>query len=391
MKLLGMSIDKIAERQVKKAGITFGDIWRDPDLAAALPAVRAGDIARARELLDIDDPHRSAFRLNVLSEECTPHLPVLEERYGDDDPLLLLLGGSTRIKGAWDIRGGGWASGVGEERFDRFHAFLEPAAGILMRAAELAPEDPRPWDQLQWYCLGMDIRREDLDRMWLELCARDSWHHHGRYSRLQVLCRKWRGSHEEMFAFARENAALSGPGDACLGLLPAAHKENIMLTVRDGEENKEIQTFGDLKEFVEGYLADPEVHGELAKAADAVPLTAEQLADLGEYAGEIYDYQQKNPHLLRLMSWEGLAFGDSIVGGAVRADFYADKIATLADAQRTGEVSAEIGPEQIVYALIALTSFWSTLPHLGRLMLPEAGDEGPRADIVALVRRLTRP
>ena len=130
---------------------------------------------------------------------------------------------------------------------------------------------------------------------------------------------------------------------------------------------------------------------ELSKAADAVPLTAEHLADLGEYAGTIYDYQQKNPHLLRLMSWEGLAFGDSIVDGAVRADFYADKIAVLTDAQRTGEVSAEVNPEQIVYALIALTSFWSTLPHLGRLMLPEAGDKGPRADIVALVRRLTRP
>lgn len=265
LKLLEKSIDKITERQVKKAGITFGDVWRDPDLAAALPAVRAGDIALARELLAIDDPQRADLRLHVLSDECTPHLPALEERYGDDDPLLLLLGGSTRIKAAWEIRGGGWAAGVGEERFRRFHAFLEPAAGILMRAAELAPEDPRPWNNLQWYCLGMDIRREDLDRMWLELCARDSWHHRGRYSRLQVLCRKWRGTHEEMFAYARESAALAGPGDACLGLLPGAHKELVMLTIRDEDE---IETIGDVKEFLEGYFADPGVHGELAGAAD---------------------------------------------------------------------------------------------------------------------------
>lgn len=258
-------LQKILERQVAKAGITVGDIWHDPDLAAALPAVRAGDITRARELLATGDPHLAAFRLNVLSSECTPHLDALEERYGDDDPLLLLLGGSARIKASWDIRGSGWAAGVGEDRFDRFHAFLEPAVGVLMRAAELAPEDPRPWNELQWYCLGMDIRREDLDRMWLELCSRDSWHHHGRYARLQVLCRKWRGSHEEMFAFARENAALAGPGDACLGLLPAAHKENIMLTVRDSEE---IDTYGDVEEFVRGYFADPGVHGEVAGAAD---------------------------------------------------------------------------------------------------------------------------
>ncbi|WP_306371251.1 hypothetical protein [Nocardiopsis sp. CC223A] len=253
------------ERQVQKAGITFGDVWRDPDLAAALPAVRGGDIARARDLLAIDDPQRADLRLHVLSDECTPHLSALEERYGDDDPLLLLLGGTTRMKAAWEIRGGGWAAGVGEERFRRFHDFLEPVAGVLMRAAELAPEDPRPWNNLQWYCLGMDIRREDLDRMWLELCARDSWHHRGRYSRLQVLCRKWRGSHEEMFAFARENTALAGPGDACLGLLPAAHKELVVLTIRDEDE---IDTIADVKEFVHGYFADPDVHGELAEVAD---------------------------------------------------------------------------------------------------------------------------
>lgn len=265
LKLLEKSIDKITERQVRKAGITFGDIWRDPDLAAALPAVRAGDIATARELLTVDDPQRADLRLHVLSDECTPHLSVLEERYGDDDPLLLLLGGSTRMKAAWEIRGGGWAASVGADRARAFLAFLEPAAGALMRAAELAPEDPRPWNNLQWYCLGMGVRREDLDRIWLELCARDSWHHRGRYSRLQVLCRKWSGSHEEMFSFARETAALAGPGDACLGLLPAAHRELIMLTVRD---EAEIATVADAKEFVGGYLADPGVHGELAGAAD---------------------------------------------------------------------------------------------------------------------------
>ncbi|MDT0331988.1 hypothetical protein [Nocardiopsis lambiniae] len=265
LKLLEKSVEKIAERQVKKAGITFGDIWRDQDLAAALPAVRAGDLAKARELLDIDDPPRADLRLHVLSDACLPHLSALEDRYGDDDPLLLLLGGTTRLKASWEARGSGWASGVGEDRFRRFFELLEPAVRPLTRAAELAPEDPRPWNNLQWYGLGMQVRREELDRVWLELCARDSWHHRGRYSRLQVLCEKWQGSHEEMFAFARENASLSGPGDACLGLLPAAHKEHIMLLISGSDE---FQTYGDVKGFVEAYLSDPGIRGELTQAAD---------------------------------------------------------------------------------------------------------------------------
>ncbi|WP_436887633.1 hypothetical protein [Nocardiopsis dassonvillei] len=201
----------------------------------------------------------------MLSDACVPHLSALESRYGEDDPLLLLLGGATRVKAAWNARGGGWASTVGEERFRRFFELLEPAVRPLMRAAELAPEDPRPWNNLQWYGLGMQLRREDLDRVWLELCARDSWHHRGRYSRLQVLCHKWQGSHGEMFAFARQNVSLAAPGDACLGLLPEAHKEHIMMLIRDSDE---LDTYGDVKEFLEGYLADPGVHGEVAAAAD---------------------------------------------------------------------------------------------------------------------------
>lgn len=152
--------------------------------------------------------------------------------------------------------------------------------------------------------------------------------------------------------------------------------------------NKEriYQYFGNKDDLFVAALAS-----ELDKAAGSVPLTAEQLEDLGEYAGAIYDYQQNHPHLIRLLSWEGLEFGDSVVGGSARADFYADKIAVLAKARQAGDVSADTTPEQVVYAMIALTSFWSTLPHLARLILPESGDQDPRSAIVALVRRLTRP
>lgn len=256
-------MEKIADRQAQKAGIAFGESWSDPDLAAALPAVRAGDIDKGLELLrTAPTPDLRSLRLDTFAGECTHLLEALELRKGDDDPALLLWAGAARVQAAWKIRTAARARDVGAERFRRFHAFLEPAAEPLLRAAGLDDEDPDPWNILQWYCMGMGIRREDSDKMWLQLCARDSWHWAGRVTRLQVLCEKWYGSHEEMFAFARETAALASPGDPCLTLLPQAHREYVVVLL-DGAE-----TVGDIGRRVRAHFSAPGVAAELAEAAD---------------------------------------------------------------------------------------------------------------------------
>ncbi|MEU8252344.1 hypothetical protein [Nonomuraea sp. NPDC048916] len=89
---------------------------------------------------------------------------------------------------AWAIRGAFRATYVGEERFARFWEVLSRAAGPLQQAAEALPDDPVPWDRLQWHGIGMQSGRKELDRIWTELIARDPRLYIGHYSRAQALC-----------------------------------------------------------------------------------------------------------------------------------------------------------------------------------------------------------
>ncbi|KAF5290527.1 hypothetical protein FQR65_LT20633 [Abscondita terminalis] len=74
---------------------------------------------------------------------------------------------------------------------------------------------------------------------------------------------------------------------------------------RSAGANKErvYNYFGDKRELFNAVL-----RSELAKVAQAVPITSFATEDIGEYAGRAYDYHCEHPELSRLMRWEGLAF-----------------------------------------------------------------------------------
>ncbi|WP_157982542.1 hypothetical protein [Nocardiopsis sp. FIRDI 009] len=254
-------------RVVRKAGVTTGDAWRDRDLASRLPAIRSGDTDTAVMLLKTLDPNLRALRVDVLGTECVPFLDRLEEaRKESDDPDLALLAGRTRITAAWRVRTGAWAKDVSRERFERFHAMLPDAYEHLIHATNAAPDRPDALNHLQWFGLGVGMPREDLDFLWERIVERDPWHYESHLSRLQVLCQKWKGSHEEMFAFAREAAAHAHRGDPLLELVPRAHVERFSILERDRED--EVVTVADLKSLRREYFSDPGVRSELADAAD---------------------------------------------------------------------------------------------------------------------------
>lgn len=128
-------------------------------------------------------------------------------------------------------------------------------------------------------------------------------------------------------------------------------------------------------------------------AAAAVPLTAEQAADLGDYAGRVYDYHTEHPELIRLMHWEGLQAGDDPVSAeAERTAYYAGKVRALADAQETGTLPRDHEPAYLIYAVIALSVWWFSVPQIARMLTADVRDDDPgtrRAVLVDLVRRLT--
>lgn len=260
-RLIAWGDDRLARRH----GLTYGEAWRDPDLAAALPAVTSGDVSLGLTLLGTEDPQLRSLRLHVLSERAVPLLADLESGMDqpDPEPDLLMWAGATRVKAAWEIRTGQRARDVGRERFERFHEMLAPALDPLLYAARTSLT-PTALDQLQWYGLGMQVPREELDQLWERIVALDPHHHAALEGRLQVLCQKWQGSHEEMFAFAREAVRKAPPGDRAHPLIVQAHFEYAQLTL----DERALDTYGEVGAWLREYYGAPEVAGELARAAD---------------------------------------------------------------------------------------------------------------------------
>ncbi|MFJ8677090.1 TetR family transcriptional regulator [Streptomyces sp. NPDC093589] len=153
--------------------------------------------------------------------------------------------------------------------------------------------------------------------------------------------------------------------------------------------NKEriYQYFGNKEKLFAAVL-----ESELRKITTAVPLTGEQAADLGDYAGRVFDYHRQHPHFMRLLAWEGLHYQGRVVAEDERTASYGEKTAALAEAQQAGTLTNDIAPGQLMHAVISLIASWYTLPQLTRMLVPtvaDAGEDAQREALVTVVRRLT--
>lgn len=110
------------------------------------------------------------------------------------------------------------------------------------------------------------------------------------------------------------------------------------------------------------------IRNELDKIADAVPLVITCTADVGEFAGRAFDYQQTHPDLARLVLWEGLSDSGKVADEIVRAELYARKAEAVAAAQQAGLIDDTIDPAHLVFLVIALSSYWSAAPQIARML-----------------------
>ncbi len=115
---------------------------------------------------------------------------------------------------------------------------------------------------------------------------------------------------------------------------------------------------------------------ELLAIAQAVPLDAASIANVGAFAGKLFDYHTNNPRLQRLLQWEALLFGSRPVPDEVkRREHYQQKVDVIAEAQRDGTLSDEIPPGDLLFLLIAIAAWWSAVPQI--LRMTEAGSPTP--------------
>ncbi|GAA4115401.1 TetR family transcriptional regulator [Streptomyces hundungensis] len=132
------------------------------------------------------------------------------------------------------------------------------------------------------------------------------------------------------------------------------------------------------------------LEAELDRIATAIPLTTEQAADLGEYAGKLYDYHRSHPQFIRLLHWEGLRDNDTpALREAERTAVYRSRVQALTEAQAGGDLDPRLAPDQLFYAVLALGAWWFTVPQAVRMIFGGApSPENERAAMVSLVRRL---
>jgi AcrR family transcriptional regulator len=136
------------------------------------------------------------------------------------------------------------------------------------------------------------------------------------------------------------------------------------------------------------------LRGEADNIAAAVPLTISSVRDVGDFAGDAFDYQLARPALARLVLWEGLTLTDQAVDERERSALYAAKTEAVAVAQRAGLINDRIPAPDFVFLLIALSSYWSAAPQIARMLASEDDAKEParrRAAVVEAALRMAAP
>ncbi|MFI1176978.1 hypothetical protein [Streptomyces melanogenes] len=218
-------------------------------------AAKAADWAAVRELLEARPESEDRVGLLWAVAE-TAGVEKWIGRAVEAEPhsaLPLLVAGARHVCWGWEARTGARAQHVSREQFATFHDRLRTAEKWLYEVAEREPGWTSPWYALQATGRGLQVGRTTARRRFEAAVRRDPHHLGVHQQRLQQICRKWGGSHEEMHAFARQ-AALGAPAGSLLGQLVAiAHLEH-WLDLDSGEDA--------------AYLRRPEVLKSLREAAD---------------------------------------------------------------------------------------------------------------------------
>lgn len=125
---------------------------------------------------------------------------------------------------------------------------------------------------------------------------------------------------------------------------------------------------------------------ELARATEGIDFPSD---DLELYAAAYFDFAMANPRLMRLVAWCGL----EIQGGIAGVPPPEPKLARVASAQKSGEISDQFSPAFILSTISAVCTAWVPNNWYATLLDPEAAANAAyyRDSIVRLVGLMARP
>jgi AcrR family transcriptional regulator len=126
----------------------------------------------------------------------------------------------------------------------------------------------------------------------------------------------------------------------------------------------------------------------LSDAYAGIPFTPENLPGL---ARRVFDYAQANPDVYRLLAWATLERTAALPPGRERE--HDRKMPLIRAQQASGTVDADLPPELILMAVMALATAWSPVFPFGATANP-ASDLSPdtiRDTVADMVARIVRP
>ena len=170
-----------------------------------------------------------------------------------DDLFAATLLAAREVIIGWEIRTAARAKYVSSEQFRAFHQHLRQAEQLLIRVTAADPAADLAWTERLNTARGLELGQSEARRRYDRLTRHHPAHFSGQARLLQQLCPKWGGSWEALHSFARECMLTAPPGALNAGLVAEAHLEHWV----DLEKSEQTE-----------YLRRPDVHRELAEAAD---------------------------------------------------------------------------------------------------------------------------
>ena len=146
-----------------------------------------------------------------------------------------LVRGVHSINWAWQARGSGTGNTVSAEGAASFVSRLETAEQDLRKAAEIDPLDPTPWSRLITVAQGLGRDLSARRDFFAEATRRDPLNVNAHIRLMIALSWKWGGSHDEMFAVARDATARAPEGHALHVVLVEAHIERCLAYGMEGQ------------------------------------------------------------------------------------------------------------------------------------------------------------
>jgi hypothetical protein len=139
--------------------------------------------------------------------------------------LPLLFRGAHGMNWAWEARGGKRAQYVQEDAWPLFHSRLVEADQDLAKAAALDDRDPAPHAMSTTTARGLSLGQTEIKRRFELAHSRQPLYGPACTQALQGFARKWGGSHDAMFGFARWASGQAPDGHSVHKLIALAHIE----------------------------------------------------------------------------------------------------------------------------------------------------------------------